>query len=202
LSTNIELIAFDLGNVLCTVDETTPAKKLAEISGLSWKAAHEIAFGKQHKLLFEGGRTSFADHAKRAIAKLGITMSVGEFTDLYDTALIPAEGMFPLVSRIAGAHRIALVSNTSEPHWEYAKRFLPFSAQLDPVIVSYSVGSMKPEPEFYKSLLDRSGVPADRILFVDDLKVNIEAARATGMHGHVFTSMAAFEAALADLGVI
>lgn len=202
MSTNIELIAFDLGNVLCKVDETTPAKKLAEISGLSLKAAHEIAFGKQHKLLFEGGRTSFADHAKRAIATLGITMSVGEFTDLYDTALIPAEEMFPLVSRIAKAHRIALVSNTSEPHWEYAKRFLPFSTQLDPVIVSYAVSAMKPDQEFYESLLAQSGVQADRILFVDDLKVNIEAARANGMHGHVFTSMAAFEAALVGLDII
>ncbi len=202
MSTNIELIAFDLGNVLCTVDEMTPAKKLAEISGLSWEVAHEIAFGRQHKLLFEGGRTSFADHAKRAIAELGITMSVSEFTDLYDTALIPAEEMFPLVSRIAEVHRIALVSNTSEPHWESARRFLPFSALLNPVIVSYAVNAMKPGQEFYESLLVQSGVQADRILFVDDLDVNIDAARTAGMNGHRFTSKATFEAALSDLGVI
>ncbi len=198
----IELVAFDLGNVLCTVDEATPNAKLAELSGRSRADVHDIVFGQKRKLLFESGQISFEDHARHAIAELGITMPISEFTNLYNSVLIPSNDMFPLVSRIATTHRIALVSNTSEPHWECARRFLPFSAQLDPVIVSFLVGSMKPEPEFYDSLLDQSGVSADRILFVDDLEVNIEAARAAGMVGHVFTSQSTLETALSDLSVI
>ena len=198
----IELVAFDLGNVLCTVDESTPGRKLAELSGLVPTEVHDVVFGRQHKLLFESGKISFQQHASQAISELGIAMSVGEFTDVYDSALIPADAMFPLVSRIAESHRIALVSNTSESHWEYARKFLPFSAKLDPVIVSYAVGSMKPEPEFYDSLLAEAGVTADRILFVDDLPVNIEAAEKAGMIGHVFTSKAALEATLSDHGVV
>ena len=198
----IELVAFDLGNVLCTVDEKTPAQKLAALSGRTWQQVHEIAFDRQHKLLFESGKISFADHARRAIAELGITMGVSEFTDFYDAALIPSAEMFPLVSHIAENRRIAMVSNTSEPHWEYASRFLPFSGLLDPVIVSYSVGSMKPQPEFYESLLKRSGVEAARVLFVDDLAVNIDAARAAGMEGHRFRSKAALENTLAGYGIL
>ena len=204
MSTNraIELVAFDLGNVLCTVDEATPAKKLAELSGRSQAEVHDVVFGKQHKLRFESGQISFDDHARRAIAELGIDMSVGGLTGIYDSALIPSDEMFPLVNRIAGTHRIALVSNTSEPHWHHAKRFLPFSSQLDPVIVSYAVGSMKPHPAFYDSLLDQSGVPANRILFIDDLAENIEGARKAGMIGHQFASRKLLEEALSDLGVI
>ena len=198
----IELVAFDLGNVLCTVDEATPARKLAGLSGHPPGEVHDMVFGRRHKLLFESGQVSFEDHARQAIAELGLTMSVGDFTDIYDSALIPSDAMFPLVSRIAETHRIALVSNTSEPHWEYAKKFLPFSAEFDPVIVSYAVNSMKPDPEFYESLFTRAGVAADRILFVDDLPVNIEAARKAGMIGHVFTSKAALEATLSDHGVV
>ncbi len=201
-SPEIALVAFDLGNVLCTVDEAAPAKKLAELSGRTLADVHDVVFGKQHKSLFESGRIGFKDHARQVIADLGIDLSVSSFTDLYESALSPSNEMFPLVTRIAATHRIALVSNTSEPHWKYARRFLPFSAQLDPVVVSYSVGSMKPDPDFYRSLLDQSGVPASQILFVDDLPVNVEAARAIGMVGHVFTSKAAFEATLSDLGVI
>lgn len=198
----IELVAFDLGNVLCTVDEATPTRKLAELSGRAPIKVHDVVFGRQHKLQFESGQVSFEDHARQAIAELGLTMSIGEFTDVYDSVLIPSDDMFPLVSRIAESRRIALVSNTSEPHWEYARRFLPFSAKLDPVIVSYAVKSMKPEPEFYDSLLEQAGVPANRILFVDDLPVNIEAAEKAGMIGHVFTSRAELEAKLSDLGVL
>lgn len=201
-SPEIELVAFDLGNVLCTIDEMTPAAKLAGLSGRTRVDVHDVVFGKQHLLPFESGRTSFEDHALQAIATLEIDLSIGEFTDIYISALVPSDEMFPLVTRIAATHRIALVSNTSEPHWDYARRFLPFSAQLDPVIVSYSVGSMKPEPEFYAALLAQSGIPADRILFIDDLQVNIEAATKAGMIGHHFVLKAALEATLSDLGVI
>lgn len=202
MNTDIRLVAFDLGNVLCTVDEITPAKELAKIADKPWEDAHEIAFGQKHKQLFERGTISFTEHAQRAIAELGIQMSVNEFIDIYDSALIPSENMFPTVSRIAESYRIALVSNTSEPHWISARRFLPFSPRLDPVIVSYAVESMKPEPEFYRSLLDESGVDANQILFIDDLAVNIETARTSGMIGHQFISQAIFESEMANLGVL
>ncbi len=201
-SPEIELVAFDLGNVLCAIDEMTPAAKLAELSGRTQADVHDVVFGKQHLLPFESGKTSFEDHALQAIATLGIDLSIGEFADIFNSALVPSDEMYPLVTRIAKTHRIALVSNTSEPHWDYARRFLPFSARLDPVIVSYSVGSMKPEPEFYEALLAQSGIPADRILFIDDLQVNIEAATKAGVIGHHFVSKAALEATLSDLGVI
>ena len=129
-------------------------------------------------------------------------MPLDEFTQIYDSVLIPSESMFPLVDRIAENHRIALVSNTSEPHWKSAANFLPFSSKLDPVIVSYEVRAMKPAPAFYDSLITNSNVLKEEIFFIDDLAVNIEAALDSGMIGHQFTSQNALEKVLADLGVI
>jgi FMN phosphatase YigB (HAD superfamily) len=200
--TDINLVAFDLGNVLCTVDETTASKKLSELSDKPWEDVHEIVFSPIRKLQFESGEMSFDEHAVQAISNLGIDMPLNEFTDLYDSVLIPSESMFPLIERIADTYRLALVSNTSEPHWKSAERFLPFSSSLDPIIVSYEVGVMKPEPAFYDALLERSGVPTANILFVDDLVANIEGAEAAGMIGHQFTSKRNLETALAELGII
>ena len=200
--TDIKLVAFDLGNVLCTVDETTASKKLSELSDKPWEDVHEIVFSPIRKLQFESGEMSFDEHAVQAISNLGIDMPLNEFTDLYDSVLIPSESMFPLIERIADTYRLALVSNTSEPHWKSAERFLPFSSSLDPIIVSYEVGVMKPEPAFYDALLERSGVPTANILFVDDLVANIEGAEAAGMIGHQFTSKRNLETALAELGII
>ena len=200
--TDIKLVAFDLGNVLCTVDETTASKKLSELSDKPWEDVHEIVFSPIRKLQFESGEMSFDEHAVQAISNLGIDMPLNEFTDLYDSVLIPSESMFPLIERIADTYRLALVSNTSEPHWKSAERFLPFSSSLDPIIVSYEVGVMKPEPAFYDALLERSGVPTANILFVDDLVANIEGAEAAGMIGHQFSSKRNLEIALAELGII
>jgi glucose-1-phosphatase len=202
LSSNIELVAFDLGNVLCAVDEMSVADQFSAICDKSSEDVHKIVFDQQHKLKFESGEMTFAEHAIRAISSLGIDMPLDEFTDLYDSVLIPSENMFPLVTKISETHRIALVSNTSEPHWKSAEKFLPFSSLLNPVIVSYEVDSMKPEQLFYQALLDQSGVAAENILFIDDLPQNIEAARDAGMIGHQFTSPQNLEQALVELGVI
>ena len=61
---------------------------------------------------------------------------------------------------------------------------------------------MKPDPAFYDALLKQSSVPADRILFVDDLPVNIEAAKYAGMHGHRFTTRSNLESELTKRGLI
>jgi FMN phosphatase YigB (HAD superfamily) len=202
LNPTIELVAFDLGNVLCAVEEIPVAKHLAEISDRDWEEVHGIVFGQIQKLQFETAELSFGEHAVRALANLKIDMPLDEFTAFYDSVLIPSENMFPLVSRIAETHRIALVSNTSEPHWKSAERFLPFSSKLDPVIVSYEIDSMKPEPAFYDALLTQSKVAPQNILFVDDLAVNIEAAKQAGMVGHQFKSQPALEETLSELGII
>lgn len=202
MNTEIQLVAFDLGNVLCTVDETTASKELSVLSDKPWEEVHGIVFSQIRKLQFEAGEMTFDEHAVQAISNLGIDMPLDEFTDLYDSVLTPSESMFPLVERIADTRRIALVSNTSEPHWKSAERFLPFSSSLDPVIVSYEVRVMKPEPAFYDALLERSGVPAENILFIDDLAENIEGAVTAGMIGHQFTSQRNLEATLGELGII
>ena len=198
----ITLVSFDLGNVLCNVDEIPASKQLAELCDKRWEDVYEIVFGPDQKQKFERGVITFYEHAVRALAALGIDMPLDEFTQIYDSVLIPSESMFPLVARIAENHRIALVSTTSEPHWKSAAKFLPFSSKLDPVIVSYEVSSMKPESEFYDSLLTKSNVQREEILFIDDLVVNVEAAQDSGMIGHQFISQIVLEKTLVELGVI
>ena len=199
---NIDLVAFDLGNVLCTVDEVSAAKKLAAIAKQRWEHVHEIVFGPDRKLRFERGEITFDDHACDAIRTLGLDMSIIEFTKIYNSVIAPSENMFPIVSKISKTHRIAVASNTSEPHWTYAQRFLPFSSLLNPVIVSYLAGTLKPELAFYDRLLNESGVHANRILFIDDLEINVEAARKVGMIGLQFNTRENLETALIPLGVI
>ena len=198
----IDLVAFDLGNVLCTVDEISAAKELAAKINQRWEYVHEIVFGQVAKLRFERGEITFDDHAHDAIKTLRLDMSITELTEIYNNVIAPSENMFPIVSQISKTHRIALASNTSEPHWKYAQKFLPFSSLLNPVIVSYLVGTHKPEKAFYESLVNESGVPADRILFIDDLETNVEGARKAGIIGLQFSTLENLETALISLDLI
>ena len=198
----IDLVAFDLGDVLCTVDEISAAKELAAKINQRWEYVHEIVFGQVAKLRFERGEITFDDHAHDAIKTLRLDMSITELTEIYNSVIAPSENMFPIVSQISKTHRIGLASNTSEPHWKYAQKFLPFSSLLNPVIVSYLVGTHKPEKAFYERLVNESGVPADRILFIDDLETNIEGARKAGIIGLQFSTLENLETALISFDLI
>jgi HAD superfamily hydrolase (TIGR01509 family) len=55
------------------------------------------------------------------------------------------------------------------------------------VIISGDVGLRKPNPMIFRLLLERSGVPAKQLLFVDDNPKNIVAAAALGIDSVLFS---------------
>lgn len=52
---------------------------------------------------------------------------------------------------------------------------------FDVIIESSVVGVRKPEPRFYEIACERAGVAADRVVFLDDLGINLKVARQMGM---------------------
>jgi putative hydrolase of the HAD superfamily len=104
--------------------------------------------------------------------------------ELFFERLEPNRPMIELVRELRGGGvRAALLTNNVrewEPLWR-AK--LPEIDELFEVVVdSAFVGVRKPDPAIYSLTLERlGGVAADRCVFVDDLDVNCDAARALGM---------------------
>jgi putative hydrolase of the HAD superfamily len=99
-------------------------------------------------------------------------------------------------------HRLAICTNNVrewEPRW---RAMLPIDEIFDVVVDSAFVGTRKPEPRIYEITLDRIGIPADAALFIDDIELNCNAARALGIRTVWFQStdqaIEEIEAALGD----
>lgn len=58
--------------------------------------------------------------------------------------------------------------------------------RFDRIAISAEIGVMKPHAAAYEAVLGMLGLPAPACVFIDDLPVNVAAARALGMHGIVF----------------
>ena len=52
----------------------------------------------------------------------------------------------------------------------------------DDIVYSHEVGLRKPDPAVYALTAARLGVEPAQIVFLDDVEVNVEAARAVGWH--------------------
>ncbi|MEU7741830.1 HAD family phosphatase [Nonomuraea sp. NPDC049158] len=54
---------------------------------------------------------------------------------------------------------------------------------FDAVVISGEVGMRKPEPRIFEHALGRVGLPGESCVFIDDIEINILAARGLGMAG-------------------
>ena len=156
--------------------------------------------------MLERGEISEAEFARRLEEQLDGRFDLGRLRQLYFERLDPNP---PMIECVAGARerglRTALLTNNVrewEPLWR-AK--LPELDDIFEVVVdSAFVGMRKPEPEIYELTLERlgGGVEAADCLFVDDLEVNCETARALGMCAvrfeHAEQAIAELESALAE----
>ena len=81
--------------------------------------------------------------------------------------------------------RVGLLSNfSSDLRGMIEAQDLP--RHFDRIAISAEIGVMKPDPAAYEAVLGMLALPASVCVFVDDLPVNVAAARALGMHGIVF----------------
>ncbi len=139
----------------------------------------------EHPLFeLERGEISEVEFAARVQAHLEDGFDPIRLRTLYFERLRANDAMVDYVRELRGRGvRAALLTNNVrewEPHWR-AK--LPEIDELFELVVdSAFVGLRKPDPAIYSLTLERlGGVPAERCVFVDDLDVNCEAARALGM---------------------
>ena len=76
-------------------------------------------------------------------------------------------------------------SHKAEVECADALNFLP---EMEGGILSYKEHLIKPEPEIYRTLLDKFNLVADECVFLDDRRENIEAAETQGIHTVLFTT--------------
>jgi putative hydrolase of the HAD superfamily len=107
------------------------------------------------------------------------------FKEIYFEALLPNEPMIDLMRELGErGYRMALLTNNVrewEPYW---RSMLPVDEIFELVVDSGFVGMRKPEPQIYELTLERlgDGIRASDCLFVDDVEVNVDAARDLGMN--------------------
>lgn len=194
---------FDVGGVLLDWDPDYLFRKLiaddderrwflAEVCSPAWNAEQD------------GGR-SWA----KATAELGELFPehsnlITAYDELWEEMVSGTlEGTVVVLSdlREAGVPTFAL-TNFSAEKWEVARSRWEFLTGFDGAVVSGSEKVTKPDPRIYEILLDRYGLEPARMFYTDDLKVNVEAARAAGIDAEIFVDPDTLRQELVDRGVL
>ena len=126
----------------------------------------------------ECGRLSEAEFEPAFAALLGVEDHAGLIDRMF-AGMRPDETLIDAVraARATGV-RTGLLSN-SWGDGRYDRE--GFGELFDAVVISGEEGVRKPDPAIYALAAERLGLPADEIVFVDDLPGNLKPARALGM---------------------
>ena len=115
----------------------------------------------------------------------------------------PIAGMVELVGELRdrGAPIYGL-SNTSAETYPHVLEKHPFMGCLRDIVLSSEHGIVKPDPAIYRLAVERFGIDPLTAVFIDDNKVNAEAAEVVGIKGIPFTGAEALRAELVGLGLL
>ena len=209
--TELRGVIIDWGGVVTTPILTT-VQAWIEADGIDWESYVAVmrpwvigAYGADgvgnpvHAL--ERGECPAAEFETLLAAKL-VTISGGPvpaagLLNRMFAASAPVPAMYDLIRAVRGAGlRTGLLSNS----WgfdDYPRADFP--GLFDTVVLSGEVGMRKPEPEIFRHAAAALGVPPGECVFIDDVDVNVTAARACGMTGVHHQDPASTVAALQEL---
>jgi FMN phosphatase YigB (HAD superfamily) len=198
-----DALLFDLGRVVLDIDFN---RALTTWAGNASRQPAEIGArfvrGEAYKH-HEVGKIGDAAYFESLRASLGIGLSDAQLLEGWN-AIFTGEmpGIAPLLARAAERLPLYAFSNTNGAHVaHFSQAYADVLGHFREMFLSSSIGLRKPDAAAYDHVVNAIGVPAQRIVFFDDLAENIEGARARGLIGVHVRSTDDVAKALAELGI-
>jgi len=107
-----------------------------------------------------------------------------------------------MLARIPGRYRRALLSNSNALHWPRMLGDMGLGAAFEHRFASHLTGKIKPDQSAFEDVIATLGCAPHQVLFLDDNRLNIDAAKSLGMHAVRVVGPAEAQRALAEFGII
>jgi putative hydrolase of the HAD superfamily len=198
---DLDVVLFDLGGVLFDFGGVDAMKALSGIDDDEeiWRRWLSCRWVRT----FERGDCSADDFAAGVVDDWHLSITPAEFLIEFRSWLGgPLEGAEALVRETRRMTRVGCLSNTNAVHWrDHGDRWGMMRA-FDIRFLSFEMGCVKPDREAFDHVATVLEVPRDRILFLDDNAINVDAAVAAGLHAVRAVGVVEARAHLDELGLL
>ena len=198
----IEVIFFDLGNVILPFNHYQIAEKLSRLTQRKEfqdpQKIFSYLFDFQEGIIndFDVGKVTPAIFFQSIKKHLDLSISFVEFTPIWNDIFTEDREVSRIILSLKGSMRLGLLSNTDPLHFHYILSKFPVMRAFDKWILSYEVGFKKPAVEIFEKAIAWASVKPSKILFIDDMKTHVDVATSLGMQGIHFISADQFKDAL------
>ncbi|MGW6023493.1 HAD family hydrolase [Streptomyces sp. NPDC055099] len=180
-------VILDIGGVLELTPQTGWVQRWEEQWGFPLGTVHE----RMHDVWHAGSLGSISEREvhEQVAARLGLTApQVTAFmADLWAEYLgTPNDELISYVRALRGKCRLGILSNSFVGARVRETSLYHFDDLVEKIVYSHEIGIAKPDPRAFETACTALGVLPENCLFIDDVAVNVEAAEALGMQGHLF----------------
>lgn len=196
-------LVWDLGNVLIDWDPAAAvAAAVGDVEARRFMEAADFDFHDWNHGPDSGGSWADAEDEVRRTHPHWLEHALAYRANFVASLVgeVPGTGALVRELHAAGVPQVGLTNWSHELYPHAPERFEVLSL-LDDVVVSGTEGVAKPDPRIFQIAVERTGLPAERLVFVDDKELNVEAARTAGLDGVVFTGADELRVALRDRGL-
>lgn len=176
-------------------------RHVTELLGVSLETYHEVYY-RFNRLRNENvlSREAFW---QKITDELGVPDQYRKLINLMDTLRSDKvhQNILDLIDRLrANGYKTGLLSNNGV---EMAQRIRDNGLvdHFDVTIVSAEVGCSKPSPEIFQMFLDRLGIHAEELIYIDDAPKSLSTADEIGYHPILFTNHTSLLIALRSVNV-
>lgn len=183
----VKTIVFDLGNVLLSFDPVKYIEnKINDESKVS--TVCEAIFKSEEWLMLDRGTITEREAIDRIVERnLELSELIELVMDNWYEILTPMEESFKILGELKEkGYKILFLSNFHMIAAEKVVARYEFNKHFHGGVFSYVENLLKPEKEIYLRLLEKYDLVPEETIFIDDTKVNVEAANSLGINGLVF----------------
>ena len=187
---SLRAVIFDYGMVLTGPPEPKAYSELMRITGLTSERLDHYYWADRHA--FDEGKLNGLGFWRKVTDDAGLTLdkeSIEELS-LWDARMWTTQNDAMLAWQQMLKQRgilTAILSNIGDTVLANMQRELSWLNRFDVRIWSYQLRMAKPDEAIYRYTLKQLGARPEDTLFIDDKQVNIDAAKAVGMRGILFT---------------
>lgn len=200
----IELVLFDLDDVLVEYSHAVRCRVLAERVGSDPRAVHAALFESGLETEADLGRIGPEAQARALSAALGLAVDIDDCVAARAASMTPDLRLLDMVSALQRRGALAILTNNGaliRDHFDtLCPPFAPFFAGR--VHCSAMYGIAKPDPEVFLRCAAALGVAPQHVLFIDDKPENALGAERAGMIGHHYREPDALRAHLSRLDLL
>lgn len=199
-------LIFDFGNVFAYFDYARAFAGLGRRLGLSGEdfLTRARACGLDQLVRdYERGVLRSEEFSAAVCRRTGLVAGHDEFAAAWSDIFWLNPPVADLCHTLrAGGYTLILGSNTNEIHSaRFRGQFARELACFDRLVLSHEIGHSKPSADFYLECARAAGAAPSDCVFIDDMRENVDGARAAGLAAIRFTDLDSLVAALRGLGV-